>query len=104
MERKYQIATAYALVPMMVKFRKSDSEDGEFITISVGVNYAQDQIVFNGSQMDGIDYDDLEQEILSYLRPGVPVTPNIPADIMDRVSKVRSGEYQSAFNQMELDK
>lgn len=98
MERKYQIVAAHVLVPMTVRFRKLDSEESEFVTVSVGVNYAQDQVVFNSERIEGVDYDDLEQEILAYLRPGTPSTPNIPADIMERVAKVRSGEYQAAFN------
>lgn len=103
MERKYQILSANVLVPMTVKFRRPDSEEGEYMTVSVGVNYAQDEVVFN-NRLPDVDYDDLEQEILAYLRPGIPTTPKIPSDIMERVAKVRSGEYQSAFNQPEFGK
>ena len=107
MDRKYEIVAAHTLMPMFVQYRKRfndfNDEDELSATISVGVNYAQDKIVFNGERIDGVDYDDLEQEILAYLRPGIPLAPNISPEIMDRIAKVRSGEYQAAFNKTEID-
>lgn len=104
MERKYQIGAAHILVPMTIRFRKTDEQD--FETISVGVDYAQERVFFNGEKIPGIDYDDLEQEILAHLRPEAPAAPNIPemSSIMERIAKVRSGEYQAAFNQPEFGK
>lgn len=95
MERKYKITSANMIVPMVVRFCKED----EFFTVSIGVNYAQDEIIFNSEKIADIDYDDLAQEILAYLRPESPPTPNIPADVLEKVTKVRSGKYQEAFNQ-----
>lgn len=100
MERKYQIGSATMLVSMAVRFRKT--EEQEFETISVSVDYAQERVFFHGDSKPDIDYVDLEQEILAYLRPEIPSTPNIPSEIMDRVAKVRSGEYQEAFKQPEI--
>lgn len=104
MNRKYKIVSAYTIMPMVIYVRKQDSEEMEPIIMSIGVNYSQDKIIFNGELLDGIDYEDLEQEILAYLRPATVETPVISKDIMDRVRKVRSGEYQSAFSQPEFNK
>lgn len=102
MERKYKIASAYSIIPMLVNFKQLDSD--EIVSVSIAVNYTQDQVVFHGEKIVGIDYDDLEQEILSYIRPSTIETPKIPVDVLERISKVRSGEYQAAFNEQTENK
>ena len=97
MERKYQVKSAFTILPMLVNVKKKDSD--EFFSVSIGVDYSQDKIVFNGEKIPGIDYYDLEQEILSFLRPPIVTPPTISPDILDQVRKVQKGDYQGAFNQ-----
>lgn len=97
MERKHKIESARMVVPMTITFRKLD--DDSVYHGSALVDYAQESVTFTGDRFPGVDYDDLEQELLSYLRPESPPQPNIPADVLEKVAKVRSGDYQSAFTQ-----
>lgn len=96
MERKHKIEAARMVVPMTISFRKLD--DDSVYNASALVDYAQERVTFTGDTLPGVDYDDLEQEILAYLRPDSPPIPNIPKNVLDQVAKVRAGEYQSAFN------
>ncbi|RTK97712.1 MAG: hypothetical protein EKK64_00420 [Neisseriaceae bacterium] len=99
MESKYKIFSADPVVPMSINFR---NHDGEQIVISVGVNYSQDKIVFNDIktlQEGSYDIEDLEQEILKFLRPGVVNPPNLSQDMMEKIKKVQSGKYKEAFVQ-----
>jgi hypothetical protein len=45
-----------------------------------------------------LDFDDLEQEILSYLRPNFINNPNIDPTVFDKINKIKSGHYKSAFD------
>lgn len=99
MESKYKIISANPIMPMSVSFK---NDDGDLFEISVGVNYSQDKIVFNditNLEKNSIDLDDLEQEILKAIRPGVVNPPNIPIEMFEKIRKVQSGKYKEAFCQ-----
>lgn len=96
MERKHKIESASMVVPMTIAFRKLNDEIVHHV--SVLVDYTQEYVSFTGDALPDVDYDDLEQEILAYLRPGCLPIPMIPKNVLDQVAKVRAGEYQSAFN------
>jgi hypothetical protein len=61
---------------------------------------ANDRIYFSDKN-DSLDYFDLEQEILRYLRPAPPVAPVISPEIMKQINDVRDKKFegQSIFNQ-----
>ena len=98
MESKYRVISADPIVPMSINIR---DEFGEPTLISVGVNYSQDRVIFNDAKnlKENFDLDDLEQEILKFLRPGIVNHPNLSQDMLDKIQKVRSGNYKEAFVQ-----
>lgn len=90
---KYKITAADTIMPMQITFR--DIETGNLETISVGINYVRDQVVFNSPLPEGTDAEELGQEILANLRPPTIDMPKLPSDVFERVAKVRAGEYKS---------
>lgn len=90
---KYKITAYDTIIPMQIVFK--EIETGNLETISVGINYVRDQVVFNSELPQGTDSEELAQEILAHLRPPTIEAPKLPADVFDRVAKVRAGEYKS---------
>jgi hypothetical protein len=95
MERKYKVTSANSLIKMIVTFNKINDEISEPIMIHVGVDYFNERVFFEGDLIEGVDYQDLEQEILVYLRPPVIEKPRLNPEIMQRISDVKSGNYGS---------
>ena len=93
MERKYQVTSANSLMKMIVTFNKIEDGDPEPIIIHVGVDYFNDRVFFEDESIPGVDYQDLEQEILVYLRPPMIEQPKLNPEMMQRISNVKSGNY-----------
>ena len=92
MERKYQVTSATTVMKMIVTFNKA--EDGaEPILVHIGVDYFNNRVFFEGEPLPDIDYTDLEQEILAYLRPPMLEQPKIPPEMLQRIAEVRAGNY-----------
>lgn len=91
MDRKYQVTSATTLMRMNVTFNQIDGSDP--ISIVVSVDYANDRIFFEGDPIPNIDYDELQEEILAYLRPPMLEAPELPKDILQRIQEVQSGKY-----------
>jgi len=95
MERKYKVSSATNVMKMIVTFNKIEDGISEPIIVNVGVDYFNDRVFFEGDQIPGIDYQDLEQEILAYLRPPMIEQPKLNPEMMQRISDVKSGNYGS---------
>lgn len=93
MERKYQISSLVNVMNMIVEFKKIQDEDSYPIKISVSVDYFNNYVFFDGPTVPGIDYKELEQEILSSLRPPVIEQPVLDKEMMKRISDAKSGNY-----------
>lgn len=80
---KYQINSAQSIIPMSINFKVKLIDETK--TILIGVNYASQQIVFYGDSIPEIDYQDLEQEILSHLKLKEYVKmPEIPDNLFQK--------------------
>lgn len=92
MDRKYEIISASSLMKMIIKFKDKNDHVYE---LPFGVDMLNDKIYFEKEIMDypDIDYEDLEQEILAYLRPASPESPQFPADLMQKINDVQFGKY-----------
>ena len=95
MERKYKVTSATSVMKMIVTFNKIEDESGEPITVPVLVDYFNNRIFYEGDpkQLDGIDLEDLQEEILAFLRPPLLEQPEIPPELLQRIADVRSGKY-----------
>lgn len=98
MERKYQVTSATNVMKMIVTFNKID-ESSEPIIIHVGVDYFNNQVFFEGDLIPDVDYQDLEQEILVYLRPPMIEQPRLNPEMMQRISDVKAGNYGADLQQ-----
>lgn len=92
MERKYKVTSATSVIKMIVTFNDVNEV---FYEIHVGVDYFNERVFFEGDPIEGVDYQDLEQEILVYLRPPVIEKPRLNPEMMRRISDVKSGNYGS---------
>lgn len=94
MDRKYQVLSASSLIKMLITFKKIDEMVDEPITIGVNVDYLNDRIYFDESELlKDIDKDELEAEILSNLRPPLIEAPEMPPELLQKIQDVRSGSY-----------
>lgn len=94
MDRKYQVLSASSLIKMLITFKKIDEMVDEPITIGVNVDYLNDRIYFDESELlKDIDKDELEAEILSNLRPPLIEAPEMPPELLQKIQDVRSGNY-----------
>jgi len=93
MERKYQVTSATSVMKMIVTFNKIEDGISEPMIIHVGVDYFNDRIFFEGEPISGIDYQDLEQEILVHLRPPMIEQPKLNPEMMQKISDVKAGNY-----------
>lgn len=93
MDRKYKIASANSVMKMIVTFNKIEDGNLDPIIVHVGVDYFNDRVFFEGEPIPGVDYHDLEQEILVYLRPPMIEQPKLNPEMMQRISNVKSGNY-----------
>jgi hypothetical protein len=93
---KYDIQSVYPTMSMVVKFLKPAEAEGEpeSLSLVVSVDYAQGRVFFQGDPVPGIDYAVLEQDILKHIQPPEVVPPDLPPDLVNRVNKVREGNYQ----------
>lgn len=93
MERKYQVTSATSVMKMIVTFNKIVDEVSEPVIIHVGVDYFNNRVFFEGEPISDIDYQDLEQEILVYLRPPMLEQPKLNPEMMQKISDVKAGNY-----------
>jgi hypothetical protein len=95
MERKYQITSATNVMKMLVTFNKIGDEPSEPITVPVLVDYFNNRVFYEGEpeHLCGIDLEDLQEEILVYLRPPMLEQPKIPPELLQRIADVRAGKY-----------
>jgi hypothetical protein len=91
MERKYEITAAASIVNMVFTVKKLDN--GEFISIHAAVDVFNDQVYFVGDKIEGVDYDELKQDILVYLQPVVNDAPAIPPEILNKITQVQQGRF-----------
>jgi hypothetical protein len=49
-----------------------------------------DKVYFIGDVIEGIDYEDLEQEVLFKLRPELLEAPVMPDELKEKIAKNRS--------------
>ena len=93
MERKYQIISASNLMKVAVKF----STGFATISMNVDVDFDENRVYFNLDKeaWKDLDLDDLEQEILAYLRPVGPEMPKFSSEIFQKIFDVQSGKYGS---------
>lgn len=94
MERKYNITSAVSVMKMIVTLNKAD-EPGEPITLPISVDYLNSRVFFEGDpkQTEGLDLEDLQEEILAFLRPPLLEQPEIPPELLQHIADVRSGKY-----------
>lgn len=91
MNSKYRIRGSSAIVSMSVVF--SGVDGGDATNILVDVDFANDRVYFH-EKPEGVDYADLEQEILRHLRPEGREAPVIPAEMRKQINDVRKGVFQ----------
>lgn len=89
MDRKYKIVSANSIVSMNIIF--NDKDDSK--SINVLVDYFNQKIFFGDVSLD-LDYEELEKEILDYLRPPLMEKPNLPESVFKKILEVKSGQYQ----------
>jgi hypothetical protein len=87
---KYEILSAESLVKMIVRLKKDD----EIFSLPVSVDYFNNRVYFEEQFPDS---NELEQEILSFLRPDVIERPEIPSDVYKHISDIESGNYGPDF-------
>ena len=92
MERKYQVTSAVSVMKMIISFKEADSTETPKV-IHVGVDYRNERVFFEGNPLEGVDYGDLEQEILAYLRPQMVEPPKISPEMLQRIADIRAGKY-----------
>lgn len=90
MNSKYRIRGSSAIVSMSISF---SGPEGESTQILVDVDFANDRVYFN-EKKEGVDYVDLEQEILRHLRPEGLQAPVLNSDIRKQINDVRKGMFQ----------
>ena len=83
--RKYKILSSCAIVNMLIEFSDGKSKRSEI----VGVDMAKDYVYFY-NKTAGVDYDDLEQEILCSVRPPVFSTPIVDMSILNNVLDMKN--------------
>ena len=84
------------LMKMFVQFKNNS---GKIHETYVEVDLLNNRVYFTDpvkKNNDTTDYDDLEQEILAYLRPVDPETPMVP-ELMQKINDVKSGKYKEKF-------
>jgi hypothetical protein len=91
--RKYEIVFANTVLSMVVAYKKTNDNLSSPETVYVGVDLANDKVYFD-NKVEGIDYDDLEQEILVALKPPFLEKPEMPKDVLNKMDQYRSGIYQ----------
>lgn len=91
MQRKYEITNGASIVNMVFTVKKLDS--GEFVTIHAAVDVFNEEVYFIGDKDQGLDYDDIKQEILLYLQPVVHDAPVLPPEILDKITQVQQGRF-----------
>ncbi len=88
MERKYKVSSAAPIISMMINFNEIESGDNH--TIHANVDMTNDKVYFIGDVIEGIDYEDLEQEVLFKLRPELLEAPVMPDELKEKIAKNRS--------------
>ena len=82
------------VIPMTVGFSSSDNDQS--YSIQVHVDMMNDRVHFLDDPIDGIDYDDLREEILLQIRPKIHEAPKMPDGIGERVKKISSGRKKDS--------
>jgi len=100
MERKYQVTSATSVMKMLVTFNKV-GEESDPVTVPVLVDYFNNRIFYEGEpeQLRGVDLEDLQEEILVFLRPPMLEQPEIPPEMLQRIADVRAGNYGTELPQ-----
>jgi hypothetical protein len=101
----YKILSFTTIFPMIISFKEvreeqDVNEDTESIAIStsVKVDYFNKKVHFDEQEKLselGHDLELLESKILDSLVPQNIENPEIPKEILDRISQVKSGSYES---------
>ena len=86
MQRKYQIDSASSIIQMNVRYK--DVNSNQYVSINVGIDYANDKVFFYQPLKEDVDYSDLEQEILNFLRPPLIEQPIFSQDMMTRMNNL----------------
>ena len=86
MQRKYTVSSVSFVIPMTVGF--SSHETDETYSIQVHVDMMNGDVYFLDDKIDGIDYEDLKEEIFLKVRPKLLEQPTIPEGIEERVKKI----------------
>lgn len=68
----------------------SSNETDESYSIQVHVDMMNGEIYFLDDKIDGVDYEDLKEEIFLKVRPRLIEQPSIPDGIEDRVKRISS--------------
>ena len=84
--------SASSLMKMIITFKDGNDRVYE---LPFGVDMLNNKIYFEKEIMDypDIDYEDLEQEILAYLRPDEPEAPVMPVELMKKLDDIKAGKY-----------
>lgn len=85
MERKYKIDGASIVMPVTIDFICSKHQTN--YQVQTHVDLMNDRVFFLGDKIEGIDYDDLEQEILLKVRPNLYESPRMPEGIEEKMKK-----------------
>ena len=86
MERKYNINKLMVVLPTTIEFL--NKETGQELIVHAHVDIKNDKVYFLGNTVDGIDYYDLEQEVLLSMRPTLMATPIMPEGLGEKVKKL----------------
>lgn len=90
MQRKYTVSSVSFVIPMTVGFSSNETEEN--YSIQVHVDMMNGEVYFLDDKIDGIDYEDLKEEIFLKVRPRLIQQPTIPEGIEDRVKKISSSK------------
>lgn len=95
MERKYKIQNSSIVMPVTIDFLVE--ETGQTHQIQTHVDMMNDRVFFLGSRIYGIDYEDLEQEILMKVRPNFYQTPRIPEGMEEKMKKLMDSKSRGSI-------
>ena len=79
------------------------TENDETKTVHVGLDYMMNKVYFLDKTLENIDYNELEKIILASVAPNDCELPEIPEDLLVKVSEIRQGKFdnQKIFNEQE---
>ena len=64
-------------------------------SLHVGVDHVKNKVYFMDKSDTSLDYEELEEQIINFIRPEEIEIPEIPTDFLFKANQMRQGRYNN---------